>query len=61
MSTSDGKLEPFNLIQTDYKKVGEHGIRADILVPKAPFTGKRPVILRFHGGGLVSDDISWSS
>lgn len=52
MSGSD-KLSPFHLIQTDYKKVSEHGIRSDILVPKDSFTGKRPVILRFHGGGLV--------
>lgn len=43
----------FDLIQPNYKHFGDHGIRADILVPQSPHTGKRPVIVRFHGGGLV--------
>lgn len=47
------KLSGFDLIQTDFKKVQDHGIRADFLVPQTPFHGKRPVIVRFHGGGLV--------
>lgn len=47
------KLEGFDLTQTDYKQIGEHGIRADILVPRTLHTGKRPVLIRLHGGGLV--------
>lgn len=48
------KLAGFDLIQTNYKTVGDHGIRADFLIPKTPFSGKkRPVIVRFHGGALV--------
>lgn len=50
----DPKLEGFNIIQATYKTVGDHDIRTDILVPKTPSSGKRPVIIRFHGGGLVS-------
>ncbi|OQD69117.1 hypothetical protein PENPOL_c002G00354 [Penicillium polonicum] len=46
----------FDLIQPDYKHFGDHGIRADILVPQSPHTGKRPVIVRFHGGGLMAGD-----
>lgn len=47
------KLSGFDLIQADFKKVQNHGIRADFLVPQTPLHGKRPVIVRFHGGGLV--------
>ncbi|KAJ9246432.1 hypothetical protein DTO207G8_8970 [Paecilomyces variotii] len=50
------KIANFHLIQLDYKQFGGHGIRADILIPKAPFQGKRPVIARFHGGGLIAGD-----
>ncbi|KAL1966014.1 hypothetical protein VTN77DRAFT_4954 [Rasamsonia byssochlamydoides] len=39
-----------------YKKVGEHGIRADVLIPKEVPSGKRPVIARFHGGSLIYAD-----
>ncbi|KAL2852044.1 Alpha/Beta hydrolase protein [Aspergillus pseudoustus] len=50
------KIRDFDLIQANYKYVGDHGIRADILVPKTSVAGKRPTILRFHGGGLVTGD-----
>ncbi|GFF26437.1 probable carboxylesterase 6 [Aspergillus udagawae] len=50
------KLAGFNLIQTHYKQIGDHAIRADFIIPKSTFTGKRPVIVRFHGGGLVTGD-----
>lgn len=50
---SHPKLAGLDLIQATYKKVGDHEIRTDIFIPQKPFTGKRPVILRFHGGGLV--------
>lgn len=48
------KLVKFNVIQTKYKHVGDHRIRADFFVPQTAPTGKRPVIVRFHGGGFVS-------
>ncbi|KAJ5306101.1 hypothetical protein N7508_005116 [Penicillium antarcticum] len=53
---SHPKLVGLDLIQTTFKKVGDHEIRTDILIPKKPLDGKRPVILRFHGGGLVMGD-----
>ncbi|KAL3443428.1 Alpha/Beta hydrolase protein [Aspergillus insuetus] len=56
MATENHKIQGFDVIQTKYKHVGDHGIRADILVPKTSFSGKRPTILRFHGGGLVMGD-----
>ncbi|KAJ5668233.1 uncharacterized protein N7477_006803 [Penicillium maclennaniae] len=49
---SSPKLDGFDVLQTNFKHVGDHPIRTDILVPEKPHTGKRPVILRFHGGGL---------
>ncbi|CEL10548.1 hypothetical protein ASPCAL13665 [Aspergillus calidoustus] len=50
------KIQGFDLIQETYKYVGDHAIRADILVPQTNYTGKRPAIARFHGGGLVMGD-----
>jgi cephalosporin-C deacetylase-like acetyl esterase len=47
------KIQGFDLFQETYKYVGDHAIRADILVPQTNYTGKRPAIARFHGGGLV--------
>ncbi|KAH8705252.1 Alpha/Beta hydrolase protein [Talaromyces proteolyticus] len=55
-SEIDEKYSGFSIIQADYKKIGEHGIRADVLIPNSVPGGKRPVILRFHGGGLVLGD-----
>ncbi|KAL1968163.1 hypothetical protein VTN77DRAFT_1998 [Rasamsonia byssochlamydoides] len=49
----DAKFKNFSIIQTNYKTVGRHGIRADIVVPNSIPAGKRPVIVRFHGGGLI--------
>lgn len=51
---SDPKIDNFDILQTPYKKIGDHEIRCDILVPKSAYDGKRPVIINFHGGGLVS-------
>lgn len=51
---TSSRIAGFDLIQTEYKRFQDHGIRADFLVPQTPFHGKRPVIVRFHGGGLVS-------
>ncbi|KAJ5980608.1 hypothetical protein N7481_007906 [Penicillium waksmanii] len=53
---SDPKIDNFDILQTIYKTVIDHGIRCDILVPKARHEGKRPVIVNFHGGGLVVGD-----
>lgn len=47
----DPKLAGFNLIQANYTN---HAIRADFLIPKTVSARKKPVIVRFHGGRLVS-------
>lgn len=51
---SHEKLVEFDLVQSHYKKVGDHEIRADFIIPHTECTGKRPLIVRFHGGCLVS-------
>ena len=57
-ATFGEKFADFNVIQATYKQVHGHDIRADVLVPKSlSARGPRPVIARFHGGGLVSDPI----
>ncbi|KAI9042748.1 alpha/beta hydrolase [Aspergillus affinis] len=61
MTTHDGiefgqKFANFNVIQSSYKRVGNHDIGVDMIIPRTVSTGKRPLIARFHGGGLVTGD-----
>ncbi|KAE8405507.1 alpha/beta-hydrolase [Aspergillus pseudonomiae] len=56
-ATFGEKFADFNVIQATYKQVHGHDIRADVLVPKSlSARGPRPVIARFHGGGLSCAD-----
>ncbi|KAJ5336356.1 hypothetical protein MYU51_012285 [Penicillium brevicompactum] len=55
-TTTSPKLAGLDLVQATYKKVNDHEIRTDILIPQKAHAGKRPVIIRFHGGGLVTGD-----
>ena len=54
------KFSPFHIHSTSYKIVNEHKIGVDVLVPKNLKAGnqKHPLMVRFHGGGLVSNLIS---
>jgi cephalosporin-C deacetylase-like acetyl esterase len=52
---SNPKYQGFDLTQATYKKVGYHEIETTILVPQTPYTGKRPTIIRIHGGGLARE------
>ena len=53
---SPEKFAPFSVYSTSYKTVNEHPIGVDVLVPKSlkSGSGKSPLIVRFHGGYLVS-------
>ncbi|RAL06088.1 uncharacterized protein BO80DRAFT_370477 [Aspergillus ibericus CBS 121593] len=52
----ENRLAGFDLVQANYKTIGDHGIRADFLIPQSNYTGKRPIIIRFHGGGFITGD-----
>lgn len=43
----------FKVFDVTYKVVHDHPIQASVLVPRRSCKGPRPVIVRFHGGGLV--------
>lgn len=53
------RYSKFNIHTTTYKTVSEHPIACHVLIPKTLSSAAknssepRPVILRFHGGGLV--------
>ena len=51
------KFSPFDIHSTSYKTVNEHNIGVDVLVPKDLKLGneKHPLMVRFHGGFLVSN------
>ncbi|PWY96527.1 alpha/beta-hydrolase [Aspergillus sclerotioniger CBS 115572] len=53
---AESRLAGFDLVQANYKTIGDHGIRADFLIPQSNYTGKRPIIIRFHGGGFITGD-----
>ena len=48
------KFEKFDIHSTKYKSVNDQPIGVDVLIPKNAKPGKLPVIVRFHGGYLVS-------
>jgi acetyl esterase/lipase len=52
-SSIDAKFANFWILPKDYKTADNHGLQANFLNPKKRFSGKRPVIINFHGGGLV--------
>ncbi|KAK9374658.1 Alpha/Beta hydrolase protein [Lipomyces chichibuensis] len=48
------KFSEFNISTTCYKRVGDHEIRTDILIPKTLSSAIHHLIVRFHGGYLVT-------
>jgi cephalosporin-C deacetylase-like acetyl esterase len=60
-TTPATRFDSFHVYRTSYKKIGDHEIEVGILVPKdlKPLD-KHPVIVKFHGGGLVRDFLPYS-
>ena len=48
------KLDAFDITDATYKTVGEAGIQVSIITPKDLKPGVYPVIIRFHGGFLIT-------
>ncbi|KAK9313397.1 Alpha/Beta hydrolase protein [Lipomyces starkeyi] len=48
------KFSEFNISTTCYKRVGDHEIKVDILIPKTLSSAIRPLMVRFHGGYLIT-------
>lgn len=48
----------FNRSDVTYKTVNDHAIKTAILAPRSntASSGKRPVIVHFHGGCLINGD-----
>ncbi|KAK1149050.1 hypothetical protein N8T08_007727 [Aspergillus melleus] len=51
-------LAQFQILTTTYKTVHGHDITTDILIPRSLYTNPprkpRPILLRYHGGGLIA-------
>lgn len=54
IAASPAKFDPFIIHNTSYKTVNGHPIGVDVLIPKGTKSDKRPLLVRFHGGFLVS-------
>lgn len=53
------RFDDFNVLTTAYKRVHEHEISVNVLYQKdlpALASAAQPIIIRFHGGGLVAAD-----
>jgi cephalosporin-C deacetylase-like acetyl esterase len=53
-TTPETRFDSFSVYRTSYKKIRDHEIEVGILVPNDLKPGKSPLIVKFHGGGLVS-------
>ncbi|PSN67611.1 alpha/beta-hydrolase [Corynespora cassiicola Philippines] len=47
------RFDNFDIYTTSYKKIGDHEIEVNVLVPKGVEPGKHPLLVKFHGGGLI--------
>ncbi|CBX95999.1 hypothetical protein IAQ61_004821 [Plenodomus lingam] len=50
------RFDSFHVYRTSYKNIGPHAIDVGILVPKDLKPGSHPLLVKFHGGGLVTGD-----
>jgi cephalosporin-C deacetylase-like acetyl esterase len=57
-TTPATRFDAFHVYRTSYKKIGDHEIEVGILVPKDLKPGKHPLMVKFHGGGLVPHPLS---
>jgi len=53
-TTPATRFDSFNFHRTSYKKIGDHEIEVNVLIPKGIAPGKHPLMVKWHGGGLVS-------
>ncbi|KAI9735952.1 MAG: hypothetical protein M1834_001418 [Cirrosporium novae-zelandiae] len=53
---SPSRFSLFNVTDVVYKVVNDHPLKATILIPKNVKRGKCPLLVHFHGGGLVVGD-----
>jgi hypothetical protein len=53
-TTPATRFDSFHVHKTSYKRIGQHDIEVNILVPKGTTPGNCPVMVKWHGGGLVS-------
>ena len=52
-TTPETRFDSFNMYRTSYKVINNHPIDVGILVPKTFNPGRHPILVKFHGGGLV--------
>jgi cephalosporin-C deacetylase-like acetyl esterase len=50
------KFDRFNITDLVFKTIGKTPLIASVLVPKTIPRGKRPLLVHFHGGGLIVGD-----
>lgn len=50
------KLSHFTDFTAVYKRVNQHAITIDILIPKELRPGKRPLLVRLHVGGSICNN-----
>ncbi|KAF2135001.1 alpha/beta-hydrolase [Dothidotthia symphoricarpi CBS 119687] len=58
-TTPETRFSSFTTHRTTYKNLNTHAIAVGILIPKnLPPRKKHPIIVKFHGGGLILEDLA---
>ncbi|KAF2631498.1 alpha/beta-hydrolase [Macroventuria anomochaeta] len=55
-TTPEARFDSFTIYRTSYKEISSQSINVVILTPKTLRPGKHPILVKFHGGGLVTGD-----
>jgi acetyl esterase/lipase len=53
-SNPQSKYTPLTSHTTTYKTIHSHPLSVHILIPNAPTTSPRPILVKFHGGFLIT-------
>ncbi|KAF2746800.1 alpha/beta-hydrolase [Sporormia fimetaria CBS 119925] len=60
MDNPDTRFDAFHVHRTTYKHVRNHDIAAVTLIPKDLQPGPHPVLVKFHGGGMVLGEAGYA-
>jgi len=52
-TTPETRFDSLDVYRTSYKEIRSQEIDVGILVPRNLKPGKHPILVKFHGGGLV--------
>jgi len=55
-TTAATRFSSFHIHETSYKRIGSFDISVAVLIPKDIKSGRHPLHVKWHSGGLISGD-----